>query len=437
MAEREWREATDLKPATFWLTVVLAVAAALRLWAPHHGLPHGVGSDEAAVAAAVVGIMRTGDFNPHFFDYPGLVFWLHLPVACARFLLGAVGGEWTSLNAFTVDAFLPWSRIVTALIGTATVFVVHQIGLRWGARHALLAAGLLAVMPPHVAESHHALPDVPLTLFTTLCFLLSLDAHDRGTPRAFATAGAAAGLAMATNYSAIITLSLPLLAAWMTFPGRPSRMAYALSTLGAAAAAYLVAAPFTLLDLPGFLNGFAAFAAAFRERGDIGARAWLMYLVSLNRALGWPAFILMFTGLAMGVVRAAKGPGRVRWTLLVGFPVLVYVLASRRGVAEDRALLPAIPFACVLAGLAVISGVSLLRRFNIPRAPRTALIVALTVAALLPPLIGSISYVRGLTSLTPEARSRVGLAFGPPRARLTARAAGSPPGDEGPRPSRR
>jgi 4-amino-4-deoxy-L-arabinose transferase-like glycosyltransferase len=394
VVEREWREATDLRPATVWLAVVLVIAVALRLWTPGRaGLV--TDPDEAAIMSAIVGVMRTGDFNPHYFDYPGLIFWLYLPVACARFVVGAVRGEWTSLSDVNALTFLPWARVVTALLGGATVFLVHQIGLRWGARHALLAAGLLAVMPLHVAAAHHALPDVPLTFLTTLCFLLSLAAHETATPRAFAAAGAAAGLAVATNYGAAIVLLIPLVSAWMTFPGRPSRLAYALAAVGAALVAYLVAAPFTVLDLPGFLNGFAAFMARFRERGDAGAgHAWLIYLVTLQRSLGWPALLLMFIGLAMGVVRAAKGPGRVRWMLLVAFPIVAYVVVSRRGMADSRALLPAIPFACTLAGLAVISGVSLLRRFEIPRAVRTGLIVALTVAAVLPPLIGSIKYLR-------------------------------------------
>jgi hypothetical protein len=41
--------------------------------------------------------------------------------------------------------------------------------------------------------------------------------------------------------------------------------------------------------------------------------------------------------------------------------------------------------------------VSLLRRYEIPRAPRTALIAALTVAALLPPAVSAVSYDRTLT----------------------------------------
>ena len=38
-------------------------------------------------------------------------------------------------------------------LGTAVVLIVYQIGMRWGARHALVAAGLMAVTPTHVAAS--------------------------------------------------------------------------------------------------------------------------------------------------------------------------------------------------------------------------------------------------------------------------------------------
>jgi 4-amino-4-deoxy-L-arabinose transferase-like glycosyltransferase len=403
VAEREWREATDLKPATVWLAVTLAVAAVLRCWAPGHGIPFAVTDQEASLTRHVLDIMRSGDYNPHAVDLPGFAYWLHLPVACARFLVGAIRGEWTSLAGVSADALLPWARLWTASLGVVTVVLVHQIGMRWGARHALLAAGLLAVLPPHVAASHHATSAVPLALFTTLTFLLSLSAHERATPRGFACAGVAAGLATATDYAGVLALSIPLVAAWMTYPGRPSRVSYVLASLGAAAVAYLVVAPYTLLDLPGFLNGFGAFASAFRARPALPTRTWLAYLVALQRALGWPALVLLFAGLTMGIVRSVKGPGRVRWTLLVVFPVLVYVIVSRRGAPDQGALLPALPLATVLAATAVISGVSLLRRFSIPRAPRTALITALTVAALLPPFVSTVKYQRGLRRPTTAA----------------------------------
>ena len=66
----------------------------------------------------------------------------------------------------------------------------------------MLAAGVMAVMPIHVRESHYVLTDVPTTFFITLTFLLSLRAHERATVKDFAWAGVAAGLATSVKYPA-------------------------------------------------------------------------------------------------------------------------------------------------------------------------------------------------------------------------------------------
>jgi hypothetical protein len=94
--------------------------------------------------------------------------------------------------------------------------------------------------------------------------------------------------------------------------------------------------------------------------------------------------------MCLGIVRLVRGPGRVRWALAVTFPLAYFWMLSTQGIAFARYLLPIVPSLCVLAAVAVVSGVSLLRRYEIPRAARTALIAALTIAALLPPMIISV-----------------------------------------------
>lgn len=405
MAEREWREATDLKPAVFWLATVLVVAAVLRFWRLGSGIPHALGVDEHVIVERVLGIMRTGDFNPHVFDDPGLAYYLYLPVACLRFVVGAIRGEWTSLAAAPAEEFYLWGRALTATLGVGTAVVVHQIALRWGARHALLATALFAVMPMHVRESHSVLIDVPAAFFVTLTFLLSLRAHERTSARAFVWAGIAAGLATATKYRAGVALLLPLIAAWMTLFARPSRLACVAATIGGCVGAYLLAAPYTVLDLPGFLDGFARLVSHFRVRDPALASGWWFYLSHLRLTFGWPASLLLCWGFGLGVLRAIRGPGRVRWTLLVVFPLVSLWSVAGRQPADPRYALPTVPFLCVLAAIAVVSGVSLLRRFSIARTPRTLLIVALTVAALLPPAIASIHYLRGLGRPAPPGGS--------------------------------
>ena len=51
---------------------VLAFGLTLRLWTIGSGIPHTVGVDEPEILRRAVGMMKSGDFNPHFFDYGGL-----------------------------------------------------------------------------------------------------------------------------------------------------------------------------------------------------------------------------------------------------------------------------------------------------------------------------------------------------------------------------
>lgn len=390
MIEREWREASDLRTSRFALAAVLIVAAVLRFWALGHGIPYAVQVDEPEIVERAVNMMRSGSLHPHFFDYPSLYLYVQLVVACVRFLFGAVSGQWASLGEAAGGSFYLWARAATAAFGVLTVLLVYQIGARWGARHALLAAGLMAVLPLHVRYSHYALTDTPLTFFVTLTLLLSLAAHERGTLRGFAWAGAAAGLAAATKYTGGIAFMMPLLACWMTIGVRPGRLQAALTAIAACSGAFLLFAPYTVLALPEFLNNFARLAREYRV-ADLAEPAWILYLKLLVRhAFGWPALLLAAGGMALGIVRLVRGPGRVRWALVVTFPLVYFWMLIGQRIVYARYLLPMTPSLCVLAAAAVVSGVSLLRRYEIPRVARTTLIAALTTAALLPPIIRAV-----------------------------------------------
>lgn len=399
MTEREWREASDMRRSTAMLAAIIVSAAVLRFWSLGAGIPYAIGVDEPEIVERAATMMRTGDFNPRFYHYPTLYIYVQLVVGCARFLAGATAGEWTSLQQAGSENFYLWGRVVTAAIGTATVLVTYFIGLRWGTRYALLAAGLMAVMPMHVRESHFVLTDVPATFLVALSFLLALRAGERPTFRAFALSGAAAGLAAATKYTGAVALLLPLITAWMTRDARPSRLGAALAASGAAALAFLIAAPYTILDLPGFLNGYAHLMESYSGWKPPQSPI-ITYLKHLLIAFWWPGALAVVVGVIFAVVRSINGPGRLRWTLVVAFPTVFLWFLSRQPLVFGRYLLPMVPFLCILASVAVVSGVSLLRRFSIPRVARTALIAALTVGVLLPPATQAVSFNRTLRAET-------------------------------------
>ncbi len=392
-----------MRASKLGLALVLTVAAVLRFWGIGAGIPFAIGVDEPEVMGRVVAMMKSGDLNPRFFDYPGLVFYLNLPLAVLRFLVGALNGEWHSLAEVSPADFYLWARALSALLGVATVFVLYMIGLRWGTRHALLGAGLLAVMPLHVRESHFVLTDVPSTLFATITLLLSLDAQEKNTTKAFLLAGAAAGLTAGSKYNAGLVIVLPLLAAWLANVGMTARIRTMLLVIGGCLAAFLVVAPYTILDLPAFLDGFARLTLSYRPRvGDVDP-GWMVYGKHLRNALGWPALLLLIAGVILALVRAFRGPGHARWALLVVFPLLYFWFISDKSLIFGRYLLPMVPAVCLLAAIAVVSGVSLLRRFDIPRLPRTALIAFLTCAALFQPIRQSIDFARTMARRSTQA----------------------------------
>ncbi|MEO8520065.1 MAG: glycosyltransferase family 39 protein [Acidobacteriota bacterium] len=384
-----------MRPSTASLALVLGVAAVLRFWALRHGLPYSPAVDEPEIAERALNMMRSGSLSPHpFYDYPTLYMYVQLVVYVARFLAGALNGAWNSVDAIDVTTFYAWGRGVTVLFGTATVLLVFQAGMRWGARHALLAAGLLAVMPIHVQSSHYITTDVPTTFFITLTLVLSLAAHEKGTIAAFAWAGATAGLAAATKYNGGIALLMPLLACLMTPRGKAARLPCALAATAAAAAAFLIGAPYSILDLRSFLDGFARLAVHFKIGAPPAEPPAVIYVKHLLIQFGYPATLLALAGFIMAIVRIVKGPGRARWAVLLVMPVVQFYMISGQQIVFARYLLPMVPMLCLLAAMAVVSGVSLLRRYEIPRAPRAALIAALTAAALAHPLLASIRFDR-------------------------------------------
>lgn len=381
-----------MRQATLTLVAILAVAALLRFWGLGSGLPHAPGVDEPEVMNRAVAMMKSGDLNPRFFDYPTLYIYVQMIGATVQFLVGATAGTWRSLDDVGAADFFFWGRAITATLGTLTVLLVYLAGLRWGTRHALFAATLMAVVPLHVRESHFVLTDVPVTFFVALAFVLTLRAGEQARARAFLWAGVAAGLAAGTKYPGALVVVLPLLAAWMTPAARPSRLAAGLAAAGGFFAAYLVVAPYTILDLPAFLNGYAKLAGSYS--GTPQGTGWAIAFKHLRMSLAWPATLAVLGGIVFAVVRATRGPGRLRWTMAVVFPLLYFWIVSRQSLIFGRYLLPLLPFVCVLAGAAIVSGVSLLRRYEIPRWARTALITALTVVTLLPPAWSAVRWNR-------------------------------------------
>jgi 4-amino-4-deoxy-L-arabinose transferase-like glycosyltransferase len=361
------------------LVVILAAAAAARLWYMTSGVPHAVGIDEPQVIDRAIRILRTGDWNPHIFDYPTLVIYFHAIVAIVRFLWGALNGEWASLDGFTVTAIYTAGRFAAAMIGVLTVWLTYKLAAELSSRSvALLAAALLAVVPIHVRESHFILTDVPMTGLTTLSVWLAVRAGRLGTVRAYAIAGAACGLAAAAKYNGGVAI-VAVAAAWLIHERtKPDRLTKAGAIAGAAALAFLIGAPYTVLDMQAFLNGFAAQFSRFASAVPGPDPAWMLYVKHLAPASA--RFTVPLALLGVGVV-LWRAPAR--WLPAVTFTFAYFYVLSSHSPVFGRYALPLVPLLCVFIAVASLEIVALLQRVRPLARPALQPLLALALAALL------------------------------------------------------
>jgi 4-amino-4-deoxy-L-arabinose transferase-like glycosyltransferase len=374
------------------LALALAAAALLRFWALSQGIGFNPGVDEPEVMERAVRMMKTGDLNPHFFDYPSLYMYVEAAVSTLRFLVGAMQGEWSALAQAATDDFYLWGRGMTALVGTATVWVVYRTAMRWGAPTALLAAALMTVMPLHVRESHYTLTDVPCTFVVMVTFLLTLRAHERQTVGAFALAGVTAGLAAALKYNGVLAVLMPLAACAMSPGLRRPRPLVALAIVACMVAAFLAAAPYTLLDLPTFLNQFARLSSEYRRPPAATEPLWLVYLKHLRIALGWAGSAMVVGGIGLGAWRIVRGPDRVRWVLAIVFPIVYFRFISHQSIVFARYLLPIVPFLAIFAAAGVVASMAWARRAGLPVAARHVIAILLAAVSIGPPAYTAIKY---------------------------------------------
>lgn len=380
----------------YWLGPIVAVGLALRVIGLDQGIPFALGVDEPEIMERSVRMMKTGDLHPHFFDYPGLSMYLHFFVATARFLAGSIAGEWAHLDQAPVSEFYLWSRAVTAVLGTLTILMVYWAGRRISHATGLVSAALFAVQSLHVRESHFVLTDVPMTFFVALTWVLTLRAHADGRLRSFVWIGIAAGAAAATKYNGGVALLLPILALLLGQGGLGWRLWRLGATALSAGVTFLLCAPYTALALPEFLNAFAYLAHMYAKGEPLAEPAWIIYLKHLRNNMSIPAMVLAGTGMAIAIgtlIRRPREQATLAWTLATAFALVYYWMIAGQRLVWGRYLLPLLPFACVLAGGAIVWIVNTARARSVKPALATAIGAALLAVAAWQPTTNAVEWL--------------------------------------------
>ena len=369
------------------ISAFFVVAFVLRAWGARFGLPEYLyHPDEHAIVDRAASILRTGDYSPHWFNYPSTYIYLQALSYIPYFLISAARGFGNTIPDPAPYGFYFAGRLMTAFVGALTVPLVYALGARlFGRRTGLLSSALLSFCLLHVVHSHYVTTDVPAAFFVTLsllfCSLLLQSAEMRYT----VLAGLVAGLAASTKYPAAVAL-IPVLATQVLARSTPQgqtparRLGLSLATF---AGGFLLGTPYAVLELSTFLSSLASVLGHYgaSQPGFEGGNTWLWYLQETLTSADAVIVGLGLVGIVWAVVKHRRGD-----LVLLSFLVPYYVLISLWRVRFERNLVALLPLLVVLAARLVVDAVSwlgtrwpVLRRWELP------LFACVTVVTILMP----------------------------------------------------
>lgn len=345
------------------LCLVLGLALAVRLWGVDFGLPYTYHKDESALVRRTVGF-GTGDLNPHSFHWPAFHLYTLFGLYGVLFMAGRAAGVFHSAEHYArlyftdPTLFYLSGRLLSVLLGTATVYLTYRAGRLLGnARAGLWGALCLALTYYHVRDSHLATLDVPATFWVAVSFVLAVRIFCTPAPRLrdYLLAGSAAGLATASKYNAAVVF-LAVLAAHALREVRPP-VRNLTAAAAAAACAFLVTNPFVILDWPTFLRDFS-FQRHHIAQGQYGLAlvpAALFYLQKMMVINVWNSrlffidpMIILFLG-GVGSLVLSRRRREAALVLIVPLTYLLYI--GGWGMAATRYLDPVFPMVALAAGM--------------------------------------------------------------------------------------
>jgi len=330
------------------LAFALVLSLVLRWPMASLDLEHYVGPDEGQLVEGTLEMMKTGDFHQRHPGYPGLFFYLQMVPATAHLMFASAGGEKASIRDLPREGFYRVIRQMTLVAGLAAAWVVYLVGRGWvGRAGAVLGAALVALSPLAFRESKVVNPDLLLMFFVSCGLWLSLRAWRQPRTRNFVWAGIGIGLAGAIKYTGAMLVA-PYVVAWWLSGERRRTVGPAILGLVLSAVAFIVASPYSLLDIPTFLRGLDAHYGYY-QAAQMNAPAELSRIL-VTMGLGVPAAIAAFIGSLRVLTRLEK-----QGLVLLSFPLAYLLLFSFFQRAYPRHAIVLLPTMAVLASWIVAS----------------------------------------------------------------------------------
>lgn len=354
----------------------------LRVHQIDRSLPYPQHVDETYLADNAANMLRTGDFNPHFFMYGGLPIYLTAAAMTAGYVDAAKHQDLRTTAEIGLVGYPYYqhprvvrpARLLFAFISVLGLLLLGLLARELGGLLAMvLAPAWLALSALYFEQSQSYLNVniVGTCLVTGVALWVLRQLENPDFAAKVWVPGVLSGMVIACKYNFFPVVLTPLVAIF--FFGGERRLKKAAALVGVMGLTFLVCAPYTLLDFRGFLDDLGRITYDYSkdnvfstaESATFGGHL-LLHLRELGREFGAISFLFVLAGgflLGRGDVR--------RFAVVSAAPVAILLQASSLPTHFLRNLLPFFPFWALLGALGLAAAIAALDRFA-ARNPRLA-----------------------------------------------------------------
>jgi hypothetical protein len=334
-------------------------ALAIRLIGIDFGLPHMYHWDEHFLAAPIKRFLAEGELLPHMYIYPTGYIYIQFIFAPISYLIFVLNGGPASPGAMGLSNYLLVGRVVTACIGAASVPLIYYFAVRvWrDALAGVLAAILLLLSPLHAMDSRYLTTDIAMATAAFLGFFLLSIYLERRDRKTLMITALTLGVAFAFKYNAAFFVAAA--AGVVAVSDRTWRRPLALAAV--AFITFLLITPGIIFDTGAFLRDTVLVSTHYFKTGDVGRQLTFIYMPYLMQ-------LWLYTATPVPLICAVGGvlvlflKERRRALAFLVFPASYLVFLGLIRVYFNRGFEPALPYLCLLAGLAAAAFVRLIRR---------------------------------------------------------------------------
>ncbi len=336
----------------FALLLILISASIVRCWGIGFGLPNTMARpDESLVVSTSLQFLK-GDFNPHFFHWPSLYFYIISGLYYFYYILCIILAKFTTIPNLLADfgknlsTFFLISRYCSASFGIATVFIVYKIAYRlFEKRIALISALYLSLAYLHVRDSHFGVTDITMTFFIMCSILYIIKCYEYNSINNYVKAGIFAGLATSTKYSGIL-LMIPIVILniiknekKLIIPMIKPVIIFGIVLMFV----FILGTPYAILDYKTFISDFLFIMKHIRQGGlNLGNGWWFHIHFSMFYGIGWS--LLLFS--ILGIFLLFKDDWK-KGIILCSFAIIYYIIALKGSLLFVRYSIPLIPTLCI------------------------------------------------------------------------------------------